>query len=159
MKYINLKNNKTLYISLLIPLIIGFLSYLFSRNGMIYYEYLQKPWFSPPGYLFFIVWTILYLLMGYSSYLIYDSCCYNSRNCLLIYGINLFINFLWSIIFFSLNARLFAFIFIIFLDFVVLFMILCFYGINKKSAYLQIPYFIWLIFATILNFSIYLLNR
>ena len=151
---------KSLILSLIIPLSIGFLSFLLTRNGISYYtNNLNKPSFAPPSFLFGIVWTILYTLMGISSYKIYNSMSCYRGTCLILYGLQLFLNFLWPLIFFNLEARLFAFIFIIFLDIVVLLMIFCFYGINKKAAYLQIPYFIWLIFATILNFSVYFLNR
>lgn len=153
-------SKKKLILSLIIPLSIGFLSYLLTKNGINYYaNNLNKPSFAPPSFLFSIVWTILYILMGISSYKIYNSMsCYKS-SCLILYALNLFLNFLWPIIFFNLEARLFAFIFIIFLDIVVLLMIFCFHGIDKKAAYLQIPYILWLLFATILNFSIYFLNR
>lgn len=151
---------KSLIIAILIPLIGGFIISLITRGGVNNYtENLIKPSFAPPSILFPIVWTILYILMGYSSYLIYDSMDCHKETCLLLYALQLFINFIWPIIFFNLQARLFAFLFIILLDIVVGLMIYCFYGVNKKAAYLNIPYFIWLIFATILNFSVYILNR
>ena len=151
---------KSLIIAILIPVIGGLLISLITRSGVMNYtDNLIKPGFAPPRILFPIVWTILYILMGYSSYLIYDSMSEHKCNCLLLYGLQLFLNFIWPIIFFNLEARLFAFLFILLLDIVVLLMIVCFYGVNKKAAYLNIPYFIWLIFATILNFSVYLLNR
>lgn len=151
---------KSLILALIIPLSVGLLSFLLTRSGISYYtNNLNKPGFAPPSFLFSIVWTILYTLMGISSYKIYNSMSCHKGTCLILYGLNLILNFLWPIIFFNLEARLFAFIFIIFLDIVVLLMIFCFYGIDKKAAYLQIPYFLWLIFATILNFSVYFLNR
>ncbi len=158
---IKLKENVKIFIlALIIPLAIGFLTFLLTKNGISYYSNnIAKPSFAPPSYLFGIVWTILYILMGISSYLIYNEMSSKKNVCLLIYGLNLILNFLWPIIFFNLEARLFAFIFIIFLDIVVLYMIICFYGVSKKAAYLQIPYFLWLIFASILNFSVYILNR
>lgn len=158
---LNISNEKkTLILSLIIPLSVGLLSFLLTKNGINNYSNnLIKPSFAPPSFLFSIVWTILYILMGISSYKIYESMSCYKGTCLLLYGLNLILNFLWPIIFFNLEARLFAFIFIIFLDIVVLLMILCFYGIDKKSAYLQIPYFVWLLFASILNFSVYFLNR
>ena len=156
-----LKNDtKSLIIAIIIPLIGGLIISLITRSGVNNYsQNLIKPAFAPPNILFPIVWTILYILMGYSSYLIYNLMSCHKSTCLLIYGLNLFLNYMWSIIFFNLEARLFAFLFIILLDIVVLFMIYCFHGISKRAAYLNIPYFIWLIFATILNFSVYLLNR
>ncbi|MBR3660959.1 MAG: tryptophan-rich sensory protein [Bacilli bacterium] len=155
------KNNfKTIIIAILIPLVGGFIISIFTRNGVHnYIENLIKPSFAPSKVLFPIVWTILYILMGYSSYLISDSMVCDKTSCLLLYGLNLFLNFMWPLIFFNLEARLFALLFIILLDIVVLIMIYCFYGINRKAAILNIPYFIWLIYATILNFSVYILNR
>ena len=154
------ENTKKLIIALIIPLGVGFLSFLLTRNGIANYsENLIKPSFAPPSFLFGIVWTILYILMGISSYIISQDMSSHKDTCLLIYGLNLVLNFLWPIIFFNFEARLFAFIFIILLDLVVIYMIICFHGISKKAAYLQIPYLIWLIFATILNFSVYFLNR
>ena len=146
-------------ISFLIPLVGGFLSGLISLGGMKEFNMFTKPFLAPPGFVFPIVWTILYVLMGISSYLIYSENDYHSNCCLKIYIINLFINFLWSPIFFGLNLRLFAFIWIILLDLVVVYMILCFYKVNKKAAYLQIPYLIWCLFATYLNLAFYILNR
>lgn len=146
-------------ISLLIPLVGGFLSGIISLSGIKNYDLLNKPILSPPGFIFPIVWTILYVLMGVSSYLIYKENDVNSNCSLKIYGINLFLNFLWSPIFFGLNLRLFSFIWIIILDLVIIYMIICFYKVNKKAAYLQIPYLIWSLFATYLNLAFYLLNR
>ena len=154
------QNIKTLIIAIIIPLLVGFISFLLTKEGISNYSNnLIKPSFAPPSYLFGIVWTILYILMGISSYIIYNDISSHKNICLLIYGLNLVLNFLWPIIFFNLELRLFAFIFIIFLDIVVIYMIICFHGISKKAAYLQIPYLIWLIFATILNLSVYFLNR
>ncbi|MBQ8892174.1 MAG: tryptophan-rich sensory protein [Bacilli bacterium] len=153
-------NTKKIIIAILIPLGIGLLASLLTRGGVNNYtSNLIKPSFAPPRILFPIVWTILYILMGYSSYLIYESMSCHKRMCLMLYVLNLFLNFMWTIIFFNLEARLFAFLCIILLDIVVLLMIYCFHGIDKIAAYLNIPYFIWLLFATILNFSFYILNR
>ena len=154
------EETKKLIIFILIPLGVGLLASLLTRNGVNNYTTnLIKPVFAPPKILFPIVWTILYILMGYSSYLIYDSMSCYKGTCLILYALNLFLNFMWTIIFFNLEARLFAFLFIILLLVVVGLMIYCFLGINKKAAYLNIPYFVWLVFATILNFSVYILNR
>ena len=151
---------KPLIIAILIPLVGGFIISLLTRNGINnYVENLIKPPFAPPKILFPIVWTILYILMGYSSYLIYNSMLYEKTSCLFLYALNLFLNFMWPLIFFNLEARLFAFLFIILLDVVVALMIYCFHGINKKAAYLNIPYLVWLIYDSILNLSVYLLNR
>lgn len=153
------KINKNLLISIIIPLVVGIISGLISIGGVREYNTLIKPPLSPPGFLFPIVWTILYILMGYSSYLIYESNDYNRNCCLKVYLLNLFVNFLWTPIFFGLNLRLFSLIWIIVLDVVVVYMILCFYKINKKAGYLNIPYLIWCSFATYLNLMFYILNR
>ena len=151
--------NREEIVFLLIPLVGGLLSGILSMGGIKAFNTLNKPFLSPPGFLFPIVWTILYVLMGISSYLIYNESEINSSCCLKIYAINLFINFLWSPIFFGLGLRLFALIWIILLDLVVAYMIYCFYKVNKKAAYLQIPYLVWCLFATYLNLAFYLLNR
>lgn len=153
------KMSKEEIISILIPLIGGFISGLISMTGIKEFNMLKKPFLAPPGFIFPIVWTILYILMGISSYLIYKENDYYSNCALKIYGINLFLNFLWSPIFFGLNLRLFALVWIIVLDLVIIYMIICFYKINKKAAYLQIPYLIWSLFATYLNLAFYILNR
>lgn len=146
-------------ISLLIPLGIGFISGLISMGGIKNFNSLIKPFLSPPGFIFPIVWTILYILMGISSYLIYNENDYYSSFSLKIYALNLFVNFLWSPLFFGLGLRLFSFIWIVVLDIVVSYMIYNFYKVNKKAAYLQIPYLVWCIYATYLNLAFYLLNR
>ena len=84
------ENKKEFILALLIPLSLGLLSFLLTRNGIANYSDLVKPSFAPPNFLFSIVWTILYTLMGISSYIIYSSMDYHKCNCLLLYGINLF---------------------------------------------------------------------
>ena len=154
------EETKKKIIFILIPLGVGLLAYLLTRNGINNYtENLIKPPFAPPGIIFGIVWPILYFLMGLSSYYIYESMSCHKSNCMLLYILNLVLNFSLTIIFCILEARLFAFLFIILLDIVVVLMTICFYGIDKKSGYMNIPYIIWLLFATILNFSVYILNR
>lgn len=153
------KMSKEEVICLLIPLVGGFISGILSMSGIKEFDSLIKPFLSPPGFIFPIVWTILYVLMGISSYYIYNENDYNSSCCLKVYAINLFVNFLWSPIFFGLNLRLFSLIWIILLDFIVGYMIYCFFRVNKKAPYFQIPYFIWCLFATYLNLAFYLLNR
>ncbi|CDB63537.1 TspO/MBR family protein [Enterocloster clostridioformis] len=142
-----IRDKSALIISILIPLAVGTMSALFSGN-MSSYSILTQPAFSPPGFIFPVVWTILYILMGASSYIVYSSNSPNKSKALLLYCIQLFFNFCWSIIFFGLDLFLFAFIWLIALILIV----------NPLSAYLQIPYLIWCIFAAYLNFSIFLLN-
>ena len=152
-----IRNKSALIISILIPLTVGTMSALFSGN-MSSYSILTQPAFSPPGFIFPVVWTILYILMGASSYIVYFSNSSNKSKALLLYCIQLFFNFCWSIIFFGLDLFLFAFIWLIALIFIIIIMIRQFLIVNPLSAYLQIPYLIWCIFAAYLNFSIFLLN-
>lgn len=152
-----IRNKSALIISILIPLAVGSMSALFSGNMSSYFM-LDKPAFSPPGFIFPIVWTILYILMGISSYIIYSSYSPNKFKALLFYGLQLFFNFCWSIIFFGLNLYLFAFIWLIALIFLIIIMIRRFNIVSPIAAYLQIPYLIWCIFAAYLNFFIFILN-
>ena len=148
-------NIKKLAISILIPLGLGFLVGLLSGSGDGYNEIIQ-PSFAPPGWLFPVIWSILYILMGVSDYLVKDNL--NTNSSLSIYKIQLVVNLLWSFIFFKFKLFLLSFLWIILLIFLVVNMIKKYISINKTSAYLQIPYLLWIIFAAILNFSIYLLN-
>lgn len=147
---------KKLIISLLISLGVGGLSALITGSSMDTYKYLVKPPLAPPSILFPIVWTILFILMGISAYMVYDSG--DENNSLKTYLIQLAINFVWPILFFVLDYRLLALLWIILLDVVVIIMIKKFYEINKTAAYLQIPYLLWILFATYLNFGFYILN-
>ena len=143
--------------SILIPVIIGGIVGLIISNS-IDYNSLQKPILAPPGFLFPIIWTILYILMGI-SYAILRSKSLNTAQTKLIYYIQLFVNAMWSIFFFTLKWRLFSFIWIIFLDILVIIMIYNFYKKDKVSGLIQIPYLIWVLFATYLNLAVYLLNK
>lgn len=147
---------KTYAVSILIPLIVGGLVG-FIMSGTIDYNTLQKPPLSPPSIVFPIVWTILYILMGI-SYAILKTNSLNDGKIKLIYYLQLFVNALWSIFFFVFKWRLFAFFWIILLDILVLLMVTNFFKKNKISGALQIPYLIWVLFATYLNAGIYLLN-
>ncbi len=151
-----IKNKSSLIISILIPILIGTLSSLFSGNMST--SMFNKPSISPPSFLFPIVWTILYILMGISSYIIYSSDNPNKGKALTIYVIQLFFNFFWSIIFFGFSQYLFAFVWLIALIIIIIMMIYQFYAIEPLAAYLQIPYLLWCFFAAYLNFMIYRLN-
>ncbi len=155
------KKIKPYIISVAIALGVGALSALFTRNNMDIYDRIKTPPLAPPGILFPIVWTVLYTLMGISSAIIYTK----GKNenipvydALKIYGIQLAVNFFWSIFFFNAEAFLFAFIWIILLWVLIIKMIKSFYEIDKLAAYLQIPYLLWVTFAAYLNLAIYLLN-
>ena len=147
-----LKKYKPYIIQILIPLLVGLLAGFFTRDNMNIYGEVIKPPLAPPSILFPIVWTILYTLMGISASLVYK----DSGSVPLIYWLQLFVNFLWPIIFFNMEAFLFAFIWIVLLLVLIVLMIIEFYRINKLSGLLQIPYLIWTAFATYLTFFIWL---
>lgn len=147
----------TIILSILIPLAVGFIGSLLG-GSMALFDNLNKPWFAPPAILFPIAWGILYILMGISSYLVYNSESEYKKIGLIFYAIQLVVNELWTMIFFRFQNFLFAFIWLILLIILVLIMMYYFYKADKKAAFLQIPYVLWLVFAAILNYAVYSLN-
>ena len=155
------KKIKPYVISILIALCVGGLSAFLTRNSMETYKNLNQPPLAPPMILFPIVWSILFILMGISSAIVYVNRGVNkdeARSGLIIYGLQLIVNFFWSLIFFNMQAYLFAFIWLLLLLLLIVMMILQFRKISPIAAYLQIPYLLWVIFAGYLNLMIYLLN-
>lgn len=122
------------------------------------FDDLQKPPLSPPGWLFPIVWTLLYVMMGLASYLIVVSKDARRFRALSLYGYQLTANFLWPIFFFDFGWYLFSFAWILLLWFLILATIIRFYQISKPAAYLMLPYLAWVTFAAYLNFGIWRLN-
>lgn len=153
--------SKALIISLLISLGVGALSGFLTKDSMKTFESLVKPALSPPGFVFPIVWTLLFILMGVSAYLVWtsDAPRIQKQRALAVYGVQLAINFLWSIIFFNLDAYLFAFVWLLLLWLMIILMIYLFGKISRTAAYLQIPYLLWVSFAGYLNLAIYLMNK
>lgn len=149
---------KSLIINIIIPLSAGALGVLLGGN-MQDYALINKPNISPSPIVFPIVWIILYILLGISSYIIKKTNDITSQDAFIIYALNLFVNTTWTLFFFRLKWYLFAFIWIIILIILTIILIYKYYKINKTAAYLQIPYLLWLIFASILNISIYILNK
>ena len=143
--------------SILIPLLVGGLVGFLTSN-YINYNTLIQPNFAPPAILFPIVWTILYTLMGF-SYGILKSNSLTDDKINTIYYSQLFVNALWSFFFFVFELRLFAFFWIVLLIALVILMIIEFYKKNKVAGLLQIPYLLWISFASVLNLAVYLLNR
>ena len=141
---------KNLIKNILIPVIMGGIVGIIISPFMNY-QNLNKPPFSPPGIVFPIIWTILYIIMGYSYYK------QNEQN-KTIYYTQLIVNGLWSIFFFVFKWYLFSFLWIILLIILVIIMIKKFYKVNKLSGLINIPYLIWLLFASYLSFGVYLLN-
>ncbi len=149
---------RPLIISISISLGLGILSGLLTMNSFNDYKNLNLPPLSPPSFIFPIVWTILYILMGISSYIIYTSNNENIHLALRIYDIQLIVNLMWPILFFNFKQYLLSFIWLVLLIILVTIMIIKFYKINKFSGYLQLPYLIWTLFAGYLNLGVYILN-
>ena len=151
-------NKKTLILCLLIPLLVGGLSSFLTKDSIALYETLNKPLFYPPAWLFPIVWTILYLLMGLSSYFIIQSNSSNKEKALILYSFQLLINFTWPLFFFNLQNYFLALLLLIILIISVIYMLYTFKDISLKAFYLNISYLFWLFFVFYLNFMIFLNN-
>ena len=154
------KNIVALIISILLAQGIGFLSGFLSMSGSSTYENFNKPFFSPPGWIFPVVWTILFFLMAVAAYRIWmvGKSGGDVKKALLLYSIQLFLNFLWSIIFFRFRLYAIAFLELLLLLVFILLTTFEFYRIDKPSAYLMIPYIAWVSFAGVLNYAIWMLN-
>lgn len=154
--------NKYLKLSLciILTLSIGSISGVATASGINTWFYdLNKPFFNPPSYLFGPVWTFLYILMGVSLFLILQTQKkYLLKKAVTIFTIQLVLNFLWSFIFFKFQLLGASFIEIMILWICILQMILVFYKINKMAAFMQIPYLMWVSFASVLNGAIWWLN-
>lgn len=151
-------NFKELFISILISLGTGILSSILTFKNMDLYSTIVLPPLAPPKILFPIVWSILYILMGVSAYGVYQSNSKDKSFALIVYALQLAINFIWTLLFF--NARLFwvSFLCLIILWILILAMIKSFKSINELSGYLQVPYILWVSFAGYLNLMIAILN-
>ncbi|MBC7912683.1 MAG: tryptophan-rich sensory protein [Pyrinomonadaceae bacterium] len=156
-----LKNIITIVVCIALPLMVGGIAgYATSASIGSWYSTLHKPFFNPPNWLFGPVWTCLYILMGISLYIIWKSPATATRTkALRVFLIQLTLNFAWSFIFFYFHETGWALIEIVMMWVSILIMILTFYRINKIAAYLQVPYLLWVSFATVLNASIWYLNR
>ena len=154
-----LKKYKPYILSILITLAIGLLAGIVTYRGMPAYEQLIKPPLTPPSAAFPIVWTILYILMGISAAMIWESTDRNRDNALSIYVLQLLFNAIWSVLFFGFKSYLFSFIWLVLLWFMILIMIIRFYRIKPLAGLIQIPYLLWVTFAGYLNFMVWQLNR
>lgn len=160
------KENKnkliTFIIAVIIPLAIGGFSAFLTKDNMNIYEEINTPLLSPPPFLFPVVWTILYVLMGISSAFIWLNRAEDKDTAdkgLLFYAASLFFNFVWSLIFFNFRAFLFAFVWLSVMLTLIILTVINYKKIVPFAAYLQIPYILWTAFAGYLNFGIWLLNR
>ena len=146
--------------SLLLPFLAGAIGSAFTYSAIpVWYAGLLKPSFNPPNYLFGPVWSLLYLLMGYSFYLVLKSdSSEDKKNAVRVFVIQLVLNSLWSIGFFGLRSPILGVFVIIPLWMFIFVMITRFYRINKIAGLINIPYFLWVSFASLLNISIFILN-
>ena len=151
---------KKLLVCLGIPLAVGGASALLS-GGMDAYKTVVQPPLSPPGWVFPVVWTVLYLLMGYASYRVLTSgaATEDIKRALTFYGIQLFLNFLWSPVFFGLQWALAAFFILVAMWVMIYLTIREFSKIDELAGDLLLPYILWVTFAGYLNLGVYLLNR
>jgi translocator protein len=158
-----MKNNNIfkLIICIAIPLAVGATAGAFTASGVQgWYAVANKPSFNPPNWIFAPMWTLLYLLMGIALYFIVTSTEKKTakKNAIIIFGIQLTLNFFWSFIFFKMQQPGWAFAEILLMWLAILFTIFAFAKISKKAAWLMVPYICWVSFAAILNFAIYTLN-
>lgn len=150
-----------LWIWIAVPVVLGMLSGWLSSLMAGGFDTFQKPAFTPPDWVFPVVWTILYILMGISGWLV--SCKAESQGespakTLVPFVVQLALNLAWSFLFFGMQQYFLGFLWALALDAAVLWMILSFYKVSKTAAYLQIPYLLWGIFAVVLSFGVYLMN-
>lgn len=154
-------NYKKLIISLALPQLAGILGSFATVTAIsTWYANLTKPFFNPPNWIFGPVWIILYLMIGISSYLIWQKIESNkkAKQALNLFWLHLVFNASWSLVFFGLQRPGLAFVNIIILWIFILVLIIRFWKINKVASYLLMPYFLWVSFASILNFAIWYLN-
>lgn len=152
-----MKNKWILAKNIILPIALGGLVGLIISQFMDY-NTLQKPPLSPPGFIFGIVWSILYLLMGIAcGILVYKG--KSDAEVSKTYWTQLIVNLIWPILFFVFKLRLFSSIWIIMLLILVIGMIIKFYKKDKIIGYTQIPYLVWIMFATYLNIGVYILNK
>ena len=150
-------NWKKLLVCLAIPLAVGGLAALLS-GGMSDYGAMVKPPLSPPGWVFPVVWSILYLLMGYASYRVLESGA-EVKKPLTLYSLQLLANFIWPLLFFGGGWFLLSFFWLIVLWVLIYLTIRAFSKVDETAGNLLIPYILWVTFAAYLNFGIYLFNR
>lgn len=157
-----ISNTWKLIISILICQSVGIISGLLTdTQNNIWYDTIVKPSWNPPGYLFGPVWTVLYLLMAISLWIIWKSNAYEpmKQEAMLFFASQLFFNFWWTILFFKLHCPLCAFIEILIMIVLIIYTIYKFSGISKTAAWLLVPYISWVCFATILNYKLWALNN
>ena len=152
---------KKLVAAVLICLVAGLIGSFFTVGSIkTWYATIQKPSFNPPNWVFGPVWTALYVLMGLSAYLVWMNGWGRKevRTALAVFGLQLVLNVLWSVIFFGAKELFYSFVEIVFLWLSIALTIILFYRISKNAALLLVPYLLWVSFAAFLNYSVWQLN-
>lgn len=151
---------KALMICLALPLAAGIVAGLLSPGTRTFYESgLNRPPLSPPGWVFPVVWTILYLMMGYASYLVWsEKECEARPSALLAYAVQLVLNFFWPLFFFGLRAYALAFFWLLLLSAAATAATVWFFRCSRRAGWWMIPYLAWLCFAAYLNLGVWMLN-
>lgn len=161
MERFNLTEIPKLVVALLIPLAVGFLGAMATTPQIqTWYAALVKPLWAPPNWVFAPIWTTLFILMGLAFYLVWRQGLGRKdvRFAILIFGVQLVLNLLWSVVFFSFHSILGAFIVILILWIAILANVIAFYVISKPAGILLVPYIVWVSIASYLNYTVYLLN-
>lgn len=161
MKSIKLHDSIKLVISIAACMLAGFIGQIFTRPSITnWYALLEKPFFTPPSWLFAPVWFLLYTMMGISAFLIWRKGIENHfvREGLVIFLVQLILNTLWSFAFFGLKSPIGGLIVIVPLWTAILLTIINFFRTSMTAAWLLLPYILWVSYATVLNFAIYILN-
>ena len=153
-----MKKAKIYFFSILLSLTVGGLSALSSAGNMNIYDKITPPPLSPPGWLFPVVWTLLFTLMGISSALVFTQKNTKKEDTLFVYAVSLVLNFSWSIFFFNMQAFIVSFILLVALWLSIIITMVKYYKLSKTAAWLQLPYLLWVTFAGYLNLAIILLN-
>lgn len=151
-------NIKKIISYIVITLLVGSFFTLVIMDSFNIYNTIDKPFLSPNKIVFPIVWSVLYILMGISLYIISESKYLNKDKSYLLYILQLLVNSVWPLFFFKFRLFFVSFLIVLLLIYLVIKLILEFYKINKLAAYLQIPYLLWLIFASYLSLGVFLLN-
>ena len=151
-------NIKKIISYIVITLLVGSFFTLFIMDSFNIYNTMDKPFLSPNKIVFPIVWSVLYILMGISLYIVSESKYLNKDKSYLLYILQLLVNSVWPLFFFKFRLFFVSFLIVLLLIYLVIKLILEFYEINKLAAYLQIPYLLWLIFASYLSLGVFLLN-
>ncbi|MBK8139577.1 MAG: tryptophan-rich sensory protein [Chitinophagaceae bacterium] len=157
-----MNNTLKLIIAIAIPLIVGGTSGFFTATGVeSWYQTIARPTWNPPGWLFGPVWTTLYVMMGISLFLVWkeDTSVELKKIAIALFTVQLVLNFFWSFIFFNQHQIGWALVEIAAMWVFILLTIFAFAQVNKAAAWLLVPYISWVSFATILNFTIWQLNK